>query len=164
MAVSAKAPSDREIERKFLARDDGWKAQVSGDPIPMRAGYLSTRPEATVRVRMEGADAVLTIKGKALDADGRERPEFNLPMPAAQAEAILAGPMVEGGVVRKTRWPVDVDGHAFTVDVFEHPRPGLVLVEIELPDRNADFPRPGWLGQEVTGDMSYMNSSIAKEA
>jgi len=154
----------REIERKFLVASDGWKAQVSGDPIRMRAGYLSLRPEAVVRVRMEGAEAVLTVKGKALDADGRERPEFNLPIPVAQAEAILSGPMVEGGVVRKTRWPVRVDGHAFTVDVFEHPRAGLVLVEIELPHRDADFPRPDWLGLEVTGDPAWMNSSIAKEA
>ena len=154
----------REIERKFLAACDGWRAQVSGEAIPMRAGYLSTRPEATVRVRMEGAEAVLTIKGKAVDADGRDRPEFNLPIPVDQAEAILAGPMVEGGVVRKTRWPVAVDGHAFTVDVFDHPRPGLVLVEIELPAPDADFPRPDWLGEEVTGEVSYMNSSIAREA
>jgi len=154
----------REIERKFLAAGDGWKAQVSGDPIPMRAGYLSTRPEAVVRVRMEGDRAVLTIKGKALDPDGRERPEFNVPLPADQAEAILAGPMVEGGVVRKIRWPVEVDGHAFTVDVFEHPRPGLVLVEIELPSRDAAFPRPDWLGEEVTGEVAWMNSSIAREA
>lgn len=164
MAVIAQAPGDREIERKFLAVGDGWRAQVSGDPVPMRAGYLSLRPEAVVRVRMEGREAVMTIKGKALDADGRERSEFNLPIPVAQAESILSGPMIEGGVVRKTRWPVSVDGHDFTVDVFEHPRPGLVLVEIELPHRDADFPRPDWLGEEVTADASYMNSSIAREA
>jgi adenylate cyclase len=117
-----------------------------------------------VRVRVEGSVAVLTIKGKAIDADGRERPEFNLPVPLDQAEAILAGPMVEGGVVRKTRWPVAVGDHEFTVDVFEHPRPGLVLIEIELPSRDADFPRPDWLGEEVTVDMTYANSSLAAQA
>lgn len=158
------ATGDREIERKFLARSDGWKADVSGDPISMRAGYLSVRPEAVVRVRMEGDQAVLTLKGKALDAEGRERAEYNLPIAVAQAEAILAGPMIAGGVVRKTRWPVRFGDSEFTVDVFEHPRPGLVLVEIELPHRDADFARPDWLGEEVTADFSYANSAMAAEA
>ena len=157
-------PPDREIERKFLARGDGWKADISGDPIPMRAGYLSVRPEAVVRVRMEGAEAVLTLKGKAVDPEGRERAEYNFPIPVAQAEAILSGPMIAGGVVRKTRWPVRVGDSDFVVDVFDHPRPGLVLIEIELPDRDADFERPDWLGEEVTADFSYANSSLAAEA
>lgn len=156
--------ADREIERKFLARGDGWKADICGEPIPMRAGYLSLRPEAVVRVRMEGAVAVLTLKGKAIDAEGRERAEYNLPIPVDQAEAILAGPMIAGGVVRKTRWPVRVGGSDFVVDVFEHPRPGLVLIEIELPHRDADFARPDWLGEEVTADFSYANSALAAEA
>ncbi len=158
------SPPDREIERKFLARGDGWKADICGEPIPMRAGYLSLRPEAIVRVRMEGAEAVLTLKGKAIDAEGRERAEYNLPIPVAQAEAILSGPMIAGGVVRKTRWPVRVGDSDFVVDVFEHPRPGLVLVEIELPHRGADFARPDWLGDEVTADFSYANSALAAEA
>lgn len=158
------SPPDCEIERKFLARGDGWKADICGEPIPMRAGYLSLRPEAIVRVRMEGAEAVLTLKGKAIDAEGRERAEYNLPIPVAQAEAILSGPMIAGGVVRKTRWPVRVGDSDFVVDVFEHPRPGLVLVEIELPHRDADFARPDWLGEEVTADFSYANSALAAEA
>ena len=65
---------------------------------------------------------------------------------------------------RKTRWPVRVGDSDFVVDVFEHPRPGLVLIEIELPHRDADFERPDWLGQEVTADFSYANSSLAAEA
>jgi adenylate cyclase len=155
---------DREIERKFLVLDDSWRGDVSGDPVPMRAGYLSARPEATVRVRMEGEHAVLTIKGKPVDADGRERPEYNLPIPASQAQAILSSAMLEGGVVRKTRWPVRVGNSDYTVDVFDHPRAGLVLVEIELRHRDAEFDRPAWLGEEVTADWSYSNSSLAREA
>ena len=130
----------------------------------MRAGYLSIRPEATVRVRMEAEEAVLTLKGKPVDADGRERAEFNLTLPADQAEAILSSNMLDGGVVRKVRHNVRVEGALFTVDVFEHPRPGLHLVEIELSHRDADFPRPAWLGEEVTSDWSYSNSSLAREA
>ena len=154
----------REIERKFLVSGDGWRSQVEGEPIPMRAGYLSRRPEAPVRVRMEGSAAVLTLKGKATDPEGRDRTEFNYPIPVDQAELMLAGPMLDGGVIRKTRWPVRVGENLWVVDVFEHPRPGLVLAEIELPSADAAFQTPDWLGEEVTADMRYTNSVIAAEA
>jgi len=157
-------PVHTEIERKFLVTGDGWRAQVDGPPVPMRAGYLSRRAEATIRVRFEGDEAVLTIKGRAVDADGRERAEYNVPVPADQAAAILAGAMLEGGVVRKTRWPVRVGGSLWTVDVFEHPRPGVALAEIELPTRDAPFDRPDWVGEEVTGDPHWTNAMIAQEA
>ena len=154
----------REIERKFLVAGDGWRAQVDDDPIPMRAGYLSRRLEATVRVRMEGPDAVLTVKGKAIDPDGRDRAEFNFPIPVDQAELMLAGPMLDGGVIRKTRYPVRVGGSRWVVDLFEHPRPGLALAEIELDHADAAFERPDWLGDEFTSDHRYTNSMIAAEA
>jgi adenylate cyclase len=158
------APAHREIERKFLVRHDGWRAQVVGEPIVMRAGYVSRRKAASIRVRFEGEDAVLTLKGQPIDAEGRERPEFNIPIPADQASAILESGMVDGGVIRKTRHRVQVGESLFEVDEFEHPRPGLVLAEIELPSADADFDRPDWLGEEVTADSRYSNAVIAGEA
>ena len=160
----ATASNHTEIERKFLVLNDGWKAGVEGDPIPMRAGYLSRRPQAAVRIRFEDEAAVLTIKGQAVDAEGRERPEYNFPIPAAQAQAILSGAMLDGGVVRKVRHRVRVGANLFEVDVFSHPRAGLVLAEIELTHRDATFDRPDWLGEEVTADPNYTNAMIAAEA
>jgi adenylate cyclase len=154
----------KEIERKFLVAGDGWRAQVEGEPIPMRAGYLSRRREAVVRVRFEGETAVLTIKGKAVGADGRERQEHNFEIPPADAEAMLAGPMLDGGIIDKTRHIVRVGKDLFVVDVFAHPRAGLVLAEIELEHADQDFERPDWLGQEVTADPQYANAVIAAEA
>ncbi len=163
MDPATSAPDHREIERKFKVLHDGWRAQVEGEPITMRAGYLSRRPEATIRIRFEGDDAVLTIKGMAIDTDGRERPEHNFHIPVDQAEAILAGPMVDGSIVRKVRYPVRVGQSLYTVDVFDYPRPGLVLAEIELPDRHASFERSDWLGEEVTSDWTYSNAAIAAD-
>lgn len=156
--------ANREIERKFLVLDDRWRAQVVGEPVVMRAGYVSRRKEASIRVRFEGDAAILTLKGQPLDAEGRERPEFNIPIPADQAAAILESGMVDGGVIRKTRFTVQVGASLFEVDEFEHPRPGLVLAEIELPTADADFERPAWLGEEVTADSRYSNAVIAGEA
>ena len=37
---------------------------------------------------------------------------------------------------------------------------GLTVAEIELDDENEEFPRPDWLGTEVTGDRRYYNSML----
>jgi adenylate cyclase len=161
MSNSPGRPPNREIERKFKVTHDGWRLQAVGDPIPMRAGYLSRRKEAVVRVRLEGETAVLTLKGAAIDAEGRERPEYNIPIPKADAEEILAGAMLDGIVVSKLRHRVRVGSSWFEVDEFLHPRPGLVLAEIELETADQPFERPDWLGEEVTADPAYANAVIA---
>ncbi len=156
--------SHREIERKFLVLNDSWRIQVVGEPVVMRAGYVSRRKQASIRVRFEGEAAILTLKGQAVDPAGRERPEFNIPIPAERGAAILESGMVDGGVIRKTRYNVRVGASLFEVDVFEHPRPGLVLAEIELASADAGFERPDWLGEEVTADSRYSNAVMAGEA
>ena len=42
----------KEIERKFLVKNDSWRGQDSGKRY--RQGYLSTVKERTVRVRTAG--------------------------------------------------------------------------------------------------------------
>ena len=37
---------------------------------------------------------------------------------------------------------------------------GLVLAEIELPMENTPFKKPDWLGEEVTGNPIYYNSTM----
>jgi len=51
-----------EIERKFLVIDDAWKRL--GTPVLFHQGYLSRDPERSVRVRIEGDQANLNIKGQ----------------------------------------------------------------------------------------------------
>ena len=51
-----------EIERKFLVISDNW--QRLGTPEVVRQGYLSRDIERTVRVRIKGDKAFLTIKGR----------------------------------------------------------------------------------------------------
>ena len=164
MTVQAGRPANREIERKFKVAHDGWRSQVVGAPVLMRAGYLSRRKQAVVRVRFEGDQAVLTIKSAAVDAEGRDRAEFNFPIPAADAQEILASAMLDGGVVRKVRYNVRAGDSWFVVDEFLHPRPGLQLAEIELDAPDQTFERPNWLGEEVTSDPAYANAVIAAEA
>ena len=62
-----------EIERKFLLKDDSWRSGATG--LLMRQGYLPTRDRVTVRVRVVGDQAYLTLKGPA---QGLMRPEFEI--------------------------------------------------------------------------------------
>jgi adenylate cyclase len=39
---------------------------------------------------------------------------------------------------------------------------GLVVAEIELEDPSEDFPRPAWLGEEVSDDARYSSVSLAR--
>ncbi|MCZ8072827.1 MAG: adenylate cyclase, partial [Paucibacter sp.] len=74
-----------EIERKFLVLGEAWKASGPGEFISQ--GYLNRDPARTVRVRIKGEQAWLTIKGRS---EGVARAEFEYPVPVADARELLA--------------------------------------------------------------------------
>lgn len=141
-----------EIERKFLVQEGSWREVQA---VPMAQGYLARSEAATVRVRVSGEKAWLTVKGRG---DGLSRQEFEYEVLAADARAMLA--MVPG-VVEKTRRRVPVGSHIFEVDVFEGDNAGLVVAEVELGSPDEAFERPDWLGREVTGIPRYFNSELS---
>ncbi|TDH62660.1 CYTH domain-containing protein [Dankookia rubra] len=151
-----------EIERKFLVAGDGWRATALGPGLRLRQGYLPNggAPEApVVRVRLAGKDGFLTIKGPGL----LSRAEFEYPIPAEDAEAMLAALCIPP-VLEKTRTRVAHGGLVWEVDVFAGHLAGLVLAEVELASADQPFARPGWAGQEVTGDGRYQNNALARAA
>ncbi len=75
----------KEIERKYLVTD-GWRDATDGPGTEMRQAYLSTDPRATVRVRVAGDRAWLTVKGLTR---GIERDEWEYPVPVADAIAMI---------------------------------------------------------------------------
>ena len=147
-----------EIERKFRVLPS-WRPQAEGEAIAQ--GYLSSVPERTVRVRIRGAKGFLTVKGKNGGVDAARRAEFEYEIPLADARAMLA--LCEPGVIEKVRHVEPApDGHAWEIDVFHGANEGLVVAEIELDAEDEPFVRPAWLGEEVTEDARYYNSSLAK--
>ena len=54
------------------------------------------------------------------------------------------------------------DGHVWEVDEFHGDNAGLLVAEVELGSEDEAFCRPAWLGEEVTGDRRYYNSSLTK--
>jgi adenylate cyclase len=142
-----------EIERKFLVQGDGWKTSTG---VLYRQGYLNRDKNRTVRVRMAGDAAFLTIKGVSV---GATRAEFEYPIPMADAEGLLA--LCAGPLVEKTRHLVRVGDTLWEVDEFAGENAGLVVAEVELTAEDQPFARPDWLGAEVTHDARYFNSNLA---
>ena len=145
----------KEIERKFLVKA-GWQPQDEG--IKIAQGYLSTVPERTVRVRIKGDKGYLTIKGKN---QGISRAEFEYEIPIGDAEDLLK--LAEQPILSKTRYLEQHGNCLWEIDVFAGENQGLVVAEVELPDEQADFSRPDWLGKEVSGDVRYYNANLIKK-
>jgi adenylate cyclase len=145
-----------EIERKFLPANEGWRGQ--GEATLMRQGYLVADATRTVRVRIEGERAVITVKGKSV---GASRGEWEYPIPVPDAAELLDG-LCEQPLVEKIRHRIPLGGHVWEVDEFLGQNAGLVVAEIELGSEDEAFEKPDWIGQEVTGEKRYYNSQLIR--
>ena len=144
-----------EIERKFLVKGD-FKA-FADKSVRIVQGYLSSVPERTVRVRVKGDHGFITVKGLGSES-GASRFEWEKEIPADEALDLIK--ICEPGVIDKTRYLVEAGEHVFEVDEFYGDNEGLVVAEVELASEDEAFERPDWLGEEVTGDSRYYNSSL----
>lgn len=148
----------KEIERKFLVSDRRFASEAVSR-LEIRQAYLSAEPDATVRLRIIGEKAWLTVKSRNI---GAERGEWEYEIPATDACEMLTA--TGRPYLYKTRYIVPAaDGLKWEVDEFHNPCHGLTVAEIELPQADFPFSRPAWLGDEVTGDPRYYNSEIAKK-
>jgi len=175
-----------EIERKFLVVGDAWRAQAQRSQRLVQ-GYLTSgrspsvpkavdgregpRPEASdgqdrpppgsaggacsVRIRIGGDRAWLNIKSAIA---GIERREYEYAIPPIDAERMLAEfcPVV----VEKIRHHVRFAGAMFEVDEFLGDNAGLLVAELELQSPTDEFPRPSWLGLEVSDRPRYYNVNL----
>ena len=145
-----------EIERKFLVKGDVWRGLA--EPLRIRQGYVATKDGTTVRVRIVGGEAFLTLKDRAV---GLVRHEFEYPIPVEDAETILD--TMCGDLVEKNRYriPAKEPGLVWEVDEFFGDNAPLVTAEIELPDEKTVVELPVWIGLEVTNDHRYKNNNLA---
>lgn len=142
-----------EIERKFLLRDESWRGLGSGTEYLQ--GYLSCVPERTVRVRIMGPVAALTVKGRA---QAMTRPEFEYEIPVSDARELLA--LCLPPLVEKTRYCIYHGDDLWEVDEFHGLNAGLIVAECELSTPSQSLVLPAWIGEEVTGDPRYYNANL----
>lgn len=145
-----------EIERKFLVKNNNFKEQAFTKQ-KISQGFLSSVPERTVRVRILGELAFITIKGLG-NASGASRFEWEKEIEVKEALDLLK--ICEPGTIHKTRFYVQSNHHVLEVDEFYDDNEGLIIAEIELTDEDEQFQKPAWLGKEVTGVSKYYNSAL----
>lgn len=145
----------KEIERKFLVQDDGWRNSVI-EEIRIRQAYIASMDDRSIRVRLANdTTATLTVKiGRDLVRD-----EFEYAIPVADAEQLLSAAV--GVEIAKTRHRVPYKGFIWEVDVFDGLLHGLTVAEVEMRRVDDEPDLPEWLGEEVTGQHRYSNQALA---
>lgn len=146
----------KEIERKFLLKNDSWRTLGQGKRY--RQGYLVRNIERVVRIRTIEDKGYLTIKGKTT---GATRSEFEYDIPVDEAEVILDH-LCEKPLIEKIRYKIEIGGLIWEVDEFLGVNQGLTMAEVELDREDQPFEKPSWIGEEVTGDPKYFNSNLVQ--
>lgn len=142
----------KEIERKFLVVDNSFlECAESFEEICQ--GYLSTTPESTVRVRIKGNKAFITVKSKTI---GITRGEWEYEIPVNEARELLS---LCSGSIEKTRYYCG----RWEIDIFHGKLSGLILAEIELNSENEAIKLPSFIDREVTNDKRYFNSVLSEQ-
>ena len=144
----------KEIERKFLVKDDTFKTLTRGTSY--RQGYLNSQKERVVRVRTIADKGFLTVKGITT---GATRVEYEYEIPVKDAEAML-DELCEKPLIEKNRYKIKQGNFIWEVDEFFGENQGLICAEVELESEAQSYDKPEWIGAEVTGDPKYFNSNL----
>ncbi len=144
-----------EIERKFLVKKETWENNADAG-LSCRQGYLHADSEKTIRVRIMGEKAYLTVKGKS---SGISRAEYEYEIPVSDASALMD---LCSSIIQKTRFFISHKGMTWELDVFEGLNRGLVMAEIELESEDQLLELPDWTGTEVSDDSRYYNACLAR--
>jgi len=143
-----------EIERRFLVDLSVW-APADHPFRFIEQGYISIDP--AVRVRNDGAQGFLTIKGKKSAKGAGLELEYPIPL----EHTTLLWPLLKGHRIEKLRYTVPHYAYTWEVDEFLGLNEGLYIAEVELGVEDEDFERPDWLGDEITADPRYSNLELA---
>ena len=144
----------KEIERKYLVTGEFKKDSTGSFKIVQ--GYLSHDSERIVRVRIRDERAFITIKGIQT---GITRYEWEKEISVSDASELLK--LCLPHLIEKRRYIVPAGNHIIEVDEFFGLNSGLIIAETELRSEEEIVKLPPWIGEEVSQDMEYHNSSLS---
>ena len=107
-------------------------------------------------MRIYDGKGFLTVKGISI---GATRSEYEYEIPAADAEEMLNS-LCEKPIIEKDRYKIPIGEVTWEVDEFLGINHGLVVAEVELQSEDQTFPKPSWIGKEVTDDPKYFNANL----
>lgn len=148
----------KEIERKFLVTGQAWRERIQRSTL-LRQAYLANTARASIRVRLEGDRAWLSVKSMQ---PGMSRDEYEVRLPSAEGREILER-LCEGIPIEKWRHIVVHEGDEWEIDEFLAENAGLVIAELELDSETQVFAHPPWLGAEVTHEERYYNVRLSQK-
>lgn len=143
-----------EIERKFLVKDFSYRQIVSG--VYYKQGYLNSNSHCSTRIRIVEQTAYFTIK--SINAISRVEYEYEIPL--ADASEII-DMLCNKPIIEKYRFKIQYEGFTWEVDEFLGDNVGLIIAEIELPNKDTQFTKPDFVGDDVTDDQRFYNSNLA---
>ena len=152
----------REIERKFLLKNNDWK-KLAHNKTFFAQGYLNDiadkNSKSSVRVRLEGDKANMNIKSLEI---GLSRDEYEYEIPFEDGKKML-NTLSVGPVIEKHRYLVNIGSHTWEIDEFHGENSGLVIAEVEMQSEDEIVEIPTWAGREVTEDVRFYNISLSNK-
>ena len=65
--------------------------------------------------------------------------------------------------ISKIRYKLEFEKNIWEIDEFLDKNSGLIIAEIELKSLETKLNLPTWVGEEITGEIKYLNSELAKQ-
>ena len=161
-------PEPYEIERKFLIEmpDLEYLNSLSNcEKVQIVQTYLKSNEDEEVRIRQRGSDSSFTYsKTRKININNLKRIEIETRLTSEEYINELLNADPKRGQIRKDRYCLSYNNQYFEIDIYPFWK-DKAIVEIELSNENQkiDFPPFLEIIEEVTDDINYKNSEIAKQ-
>lgn len=161
-------PEPYEIERKFLIEKPDLEYL---DNLPMCEKvqivqtYLKSSDDEEIRIRQRGNDGVFTYsKTRKINVNNLKRIEVEERLTEEEYINELLNADPERGQIIKTRYCLSYNNQYFEIDIYPFFK-DKAICEIELDSENqkVDIPQFIEVIEEVTDNLKYRNSEIAKQ-
>lgn len=161
-------PEPYEIERKFLIEKPDLEYL---DNLPMCEKvqivqtYLKSSDDEEIRIRQRGSDGVFTYsKTRKININNLKRIEVEERLTQEEYINELLNADPERGQIIKTRYCLSYNNQYFEIDIYPFFK-DKAICEIELDSENQKVDIPPFIEviEEVTDNLKYRNSEIAKQ-
>jgi len=161
-------PEPFEIERKFLIRRPDI-SRLEADPhcraLEITQTYLTAPEGEELRVRRRGVDGsfIYFKTSKRPTEDGLRRIEVESRITCEEYEMLLSMKDPSRRPIEKTRYCLTYENQYFEIDLYPF-FTDTAIMEIELCREDIPVIFPDFIDviEEVTGDVRYKNSTLAK--
>lgn len=153
---------DVEIEKKYLIDKDKIPFNLTNTNIyEIEQTYISFSPEIRVRKINDGESYSFAVKTHMTD-DGLIRNEMEENITEKEYNTLVK--KKEANTIYKTRYQFLHEENIYAIDIFSGELSGLAYLEIEFTSKEEanNFKTPEWVLEDVTKDIRYKNSYIAR--